>query len=479
MIIKRITTKRAIILTIAFICLTLNIEAQNNDSIATKNNGVLNKEYLHDLEELMIEEEKKNEAKRVLFDYEAEMMKDEQRFKPGESASLLRGIVLSIADRDFKNKPGTFKVNDYDFRDYAIAMSPLAASWALKFAGVEGRSKTKRMLYSNALAVGLSSGLTWGLKRIANETRPDGSDTHSMPSGHSSIAFVSATILHREYGHISPWLSVGGYAAATGTQLLRLRHNRHWAQDLFVGAGIGITSTNLAYFIVDQFLGEKGINQPHVTIDDMIRLFNFNARPTSFALTSGSEIGRKRIDADCFDLIGEYGGNVSLSTSSTFSAGVEGSLFLSENFAIDAIGRLSTTKAKANLSGTSLSETPELYGCNINLYHFDLGVKYSLPFGMTNRVSARAFAGVRITEEAEMGYTDKYIKNVGMESFKDGNTTFLRIPGATDFEIGTGIAYDYISTNKYAAGFSFDYIHTFSPLMKNRCRVSTVWKIIL
>lgn len=467
-----------IILLVVVIGTNLEITAQNNANTEGRNDSILTQEYLDEIERIMVEKEKQKEAERVLVKFEADMMKDEQKFKLGESASLMRGIALTIADRDFKNMPGVFKKSDYDMRDYAIAMSPLAASWALKFAGVESRSKTKRMFFSNALAVGISSGITLSIKRMADENRPDGSDSHSMPSGHSSIAFVSATILHREYGHVSPWISVGGYATATGTQLLRLRHNRHWAQDLFVGAGIGITSTNLAYFIVDKIFGEKEINQPRITVGDMIRLMDFNVRPTSVALTSGSEIGKKRIDADCFELTGNYNGNVSLSTSSTFSAGVEGSLFLTENFGIDAIGRLSTTKAKAHLTGTSASEMPDLYGCNINLYHFDLGGRYSLPFGMTNRFSARAFAGVRITEEAEIGYTEEYINKTGTNTFNSSNT-FLRIPGDTDFEIGAGIAYDYISTNKYVAGFSFDYIHTFSPLMRNRCRISTVWKIIL
>jgi membrane-associated phospholipid phosphatase len=58
---------------------------------------------------------------------------------------------------------------------------------------------------------------------------------------------VAATFLHKEYGHKSIWYSIGGYSIATTVGVMRVIGNRHWLSDVFVGAGIGILSTELVY----------------------------------------------------------------------------------------------------------------------------------------------------------------------------------------------------------------------------------------
>ena len=60
------------------------------------------------------------------------------------------------------------------------------------------------------------------VKHSANVTRPDGSNNHSFPSGHTAMAFMAATMLHKEYGTTrSPWYSIGGYTVATATAVSR------------------------------------------------------------------------------------------------------------------------------------------------------------------------------------------------------------------------------------------------------------------
>ena len=58
-------------------------------------------------------------------------------------------------------------------------------------------------------------------------------------------------MLHKEYGHRSPWYSIGGYTVATITGVTRQLNNRHWMSDIMVGAGIGILATELGYFLAD------------------------------------------------------------------------------------------------------------------------------------------------------------------------------------------------------------------------------------
>lgn len=95
---------------------------------------------------------------------------------------------------------------------------------------------------------GLANNLiTIGLKNLTKEQRPDGSNNDSFPSGHTSNAFVMATVLHHEFVDSSPWLAYSGYLFATTTGVLRVLNNKHWVSDVLVGAGIGIMVTDLVY----------------------------------------------------------------------------------------------------------------------------------------------------------------------------------------------------------------------------------------
>jgi len=89
--------------------------------------------------------------------------------------------------------------------------------------------------------------VTFGLKKITNEERPNGENNESFPSGHTSNAFVMATVLHHEFIDTSTWLAYSGYLFATTTGVLRVLNNKHWVSDVLVGAGLGIIVTDLVY----------------------------------------------------------------------------------------------------------------------------------------------------------------------------------------------------------------------------------------
>jgi membrane-associated phospholipid phosphatase len=84
---------------------------------------------------------------------------------------------------------------------------------------------------------------------LAKYPRPDNIGYDAFPSGHTTMAFTSATLLHQEYGHRSVWYSVGGYGTAVSVGTLRMLNNRHWLSDVLFGAGVGIGATKAVYYM--------------------------------------------------------------------------------------------------------------------------------------------------------------------------------------------------------------------------------------
>ena len=52
---------------------------------------------------------------------------------------------------------------------------------------------------------------------------------------------------------MSLWIGVAGYAVAAGTGFFRMYNNRHWLTDVLAGAGIGILSAEIAYWLYPTF----------------------------------------------------------------------------------------------------------------------------------------------------------------------------------------------------------------------------------
>lgn len=141
--------------------------------------------------------------------------------------------------------------------DDVLQYTPTAASFALKIAGVEGRSTWDRRIYNTVATFALTAGTGYILKHSIHSTRPDGTDDHSFPSGHTAVAFCGATVLHKEYGKVSPWISVAGYSVATLTAVDRVRRNRHRWGDVAAGAAIGYLSAEAGYWLVDKIIPKK------------------------------------------------------------------------------------------------------------------------------------------------------------------------------------------------------------------------------
>jgi membrane-associated phospholipid phosphatase len=131
--------------------------------------------------------------------------------------------------------------------DNILILAPYLELGAVALAGVESRDDRLNtgLIILKGEALMLAS--VFAIKNLSHETRPDGSDNLSFPSGHTAQAFLAASIVHTEFRDKSQWYGVGAYAFATSVAALRMINTKHWQSDVVAGAGIGILSAHLAY----------------------------------------------------------------------------------------------------------------------------------------------------------------------------------------------------------------------------------------
>lgn len=116
----------------------------------------------------------------------------------------------------------------------AIALPAAAVGLTLGFKDGQGALELGK-----SAALGL--GVTYGLKFIIDERRPDG-DGQSFPSAHASVSFASAEFMRKHYG----WeYGIPAYVVATFVAYSRVESKQHYAHDVIAGAAIGIASSYL------------------------------------------------------------------------------------------------------------------------------------------------------------------------------------------------------------------------------------------
>lgn len=91
----------------------------------------------------------------------------------------------------------------------------------------------------------VSMAATAVLKRSTHVERPDHSDDRSFPSGHATLAFASATYVHRRHGLESAWPL---YLAATYVGYTRVDADKHRWRDV---AGSAALSAVSSWWLVD------------------------------------------------------------------------------------------------------------------------------------------------------------------------------------------------------------------------------------
>lgn len=133
------------------------------------------------------------------------------------------------------------------FDDY-VQYVPAAAYLTLGVAGAKSRHNFKERLLvlgTSWISMGL---LVNGVKYAVREPRPDRpQQRNSYPSGHTATAFMGAELVRREYG---TGYGIAAYAVACGIGVMRMYNDRHWLNDVLGGAGIGILSAEIGYWLL-------------------------------------------------------------------------------------------------------------------------------------------------------------------------------------------------------------------------------------
>lgn len=333
------------------------------------------------------------------------------------SVPLITGaLLLKGEDTHFRNMRGEHMPKAYKSSETYIQYLPLAATLGLKAFGVESRSSWARMAVSGAAGGAIMLAATQSMKHLISTGRPDNSDDHSFPSGHTATAFVTATILHREYGHISPLVSIGGYATAAATGILRIRKNRHWASDVAAGAGIGILATELGYCITDALFRNKGLD---ITGREDI-ISNRGYKPSFVGIRTGFNVplGNFRLN-DILDF----------RTSGGYCAAVEGAYFVNTHIGIG--GKIGT--ASCNIITNGRQAEPD----RLEMLGASAGAYASCP------ITARWLAGTKLT--------------AGFVHYGNMRLVSQRVDGAGGFGAGTGLSLTFRAREDLSVRFSADY----------------------
>lgn len=326
------------------------------------------------------------------------------------------GLIEKHQDTKFRKLRNDFLPEFHRTLDNYLQVTPAAITVGLKALGVPSRSSWGRLALSSALSAGVMATVVNGLKYSTHQTRPDGTDTRSFPSGHTATAFTTATILSKEYGHLSPWVSVGAYAVATTTGLMRIANNKHWLSDVMAGAGIGILSTEFGYWIADAICKDRGLND----VNKRELLLSTYDNPSFLGLYMGFNLPLSHYDLSEEEVY---------RTSTGTTAGIEGAWFLNPYVGVG--GRWSISNIQYTLNNTEASR---------NTFDFNtlsVGPYFSLPITPHWRAGSKLLAQYIWYHKTDVGS--------------------VVVPRNSGLGVGTGLNIDYRAKRNLEAGIFLDY----------------------
>ncbi|WP_062061111.1 phosphatase PAP2 family protein [Aquimarina longa] len=161
------------------------------------------------------------------------------------------GIFISSSNFEKSLQQDLRKITGDDFYsnvDDYTRYTPVIEMYTADIIGIKSKNhwfdQTKNLILSSII----SKGTTALLKKEISKNRPGAStNTNSFPSGHTSTAFTTATVVYEEFKNSNLLIAYSGYFFAIATGSLRMLNNMHYLSDVLVGSGIGIISVQLVY----------------------------------------------------------------------------------------------------------------------------------------------------------------------------------------------------------------------------------------
>jgi hypothetical protein len=326
--------------------------------------------------------------------------------------------------------------NDID--DYTQYI-PWAAALALDPLGVKSKHTFYRKAATMATGAAASLIVIQGLKYGIGETRPDGSANNSFPSGHTATAFMGAHIFHKEYGERSIYYSIGAYMLATFTGIFRQLNDRHWISDVFVGAGLGISLTEFAYWANGKWFKEKGINEI-----DIVRKDPNRERPSYLGVKFGYAGLTSRFSED----------DSGISARDGFTVGMDGAWFFSEHVGVGGEFGFQSFPIKIDQAivddlqnrGFDINFQPMGNSKNVFGPHFQISWNKSM-------LGAKVLAGW-----ARIADTNVLLKPVGSEEPSESDEIiYAEIKPENEFAWSTGLYYRWLIDERLALSAFVDY----------------------
>lgn len=179
------------------------------------------------------------------------------KFKPTQL--ILPGALIAVGALGIGN--GWFGDIKHDVRDEFQKMShghqikadkylqylPAAGYLVMGSLGVKAKHDFKDRALVTATSVAAYGVLAGGMKLCIHERRPQGDETNSFPSGHTTLAFMGAELIRSEY---PLGVGISAYAVACGVGFMRLYNDKHWINDVIAGAGVGILCARIGYWML-------------------------------------------------------------------------------------------------------------------------------------------------------------------------------------------------------------------------------------
>ena len=230
--------KIAAILTLG-LATAASVNAQQSDSLVTRRDTIMLQSPFSINDALIKQNDRKKAMKSLLI--------------PG--AMITYGFI-TLGNNGLKNINTEIKEDIWldnphkpTHIDNYLMFLPAASVYGLNAIGVHGKNNFKDRTMIFLLSNIIVNATVFSVKKVTHQLRPDGSDYFSFPSGHTAQAFAAAEFIRQEYKDVSPWYGITGYTMAAATGYLRLYNNKHWFNDVVAGAGFGILSTKVAYWI--------------------------------------------------------------------------------------------------------------------------------------------------------------------------------------------------------------------------------------